>query len=398
MEHRRGRGRLSHGIEREVRRIEQSLPFDDHGLLHDRLKLAHVPGPRVRHQTRHRRRGDTVDREPVPRVGLATQVLDQQREVLPALPERRHLEDDSPKSIIEVLPEGALARSGAEVAVGGGEDPDVGMDHPRRANGPDLARGEEPEEHRLGLGDQLADLIQENGPAVDVPKEPGPPLDGPREGAPLVAEELTQEELACERAAVDCLEPRAAASAQPVEGGRDELLSRTGLAKDEAGHVVRGHAPDPVEECPHRSALADEPMKGRQGFHWQGFRPTVTAASWRSRPGPAREPAEGKQGETSETDGEIRIWVLEGLEHVAQAAGRVQVNLMVSGPDRFAGRALGRARSTCVARDRGEEPEQKTEERLREEHPDDVTSPHRGPAWLEGTHGRGRAVTRSPEI
>ena len=181
-----------------------------------------------------------VDREPVPRVGLATQVLDQQRDVLATLPEGRHLEDDPPEPVVEVVAEASRIVGGSQVAVGGADDPDVGMDDPRRADGPDLARGEEPEEHRLSLGDQLADLVEEDGPTVGVAEEAGTALDGTREGAPLVAEELAQEELARERAAVDRLEALGAAGAQRVERPRDQLLASPRLAQDEDGHVDRG--------------------------------------------------------------------------------------------------------------------------------------------------------------
>ena len=89
------------------------------------------------------------------------------------------------------------------------------------------------------------------------------------------------------------------------------------------------------------------------------------------------------------------FWVLEGLEHVAHAAGRVQVNLVVGGPDRLAGRAVSRGPSACVARKRGEEPEQKAEERPREEHRDDVAAPHGGPAWRERMGRPGGVATHT---
>ena len=141
---------------------------------------------------------------------------------------------------------------------------DVDMADAARAHRADLPVSQEPEEHRLGVGGELADLVQEHRPAVRLPEQAGPPLGGARERPALVAEELASEELARQRPAVHGLERAAAAAAQPVERGRDELLAGPGLAEDQHGHVVRGHAPDPVEERLHPRALADQPLEPRQ--------------------------------------------------------------------------------------------------------------------------------------
>jgi hypothetical protein len=61
------------------------------------------------------------------------------------------------------------------------------------------------------------------------------------------------------------------------------------------------------------------------------------------------------------------------------AAGTVQLNLVVSGPYRLAGRTVSRGPFACMARNRGEESEQKAEERPREEHRDDVAVSHGTP-------------------
>ena len=154
------------------------------------------------------------------------------------------------------------------------DQPDVDMTRATRAHRPHLAVSQEPEEHRLGVRRELADLVEEHGAAVRLPEEPGPPLEGAGERAALVAEELAPEKLARERAAVHGLEPGAATAAQPVERGGDELLARPGLAEDQHRHVVRGHAPDPVEERRHRRALPDQPLEPRQ---WRHARPPGAA-------------------------------------------------------------------------------------------------------------------------
>ena len=158
------------------------------------------------------------------------------------------------------------------------DHPDVDLARAARAHRADLAGSEEPQQHRLGVRRELADLVQEHGAAVRLAEEPRPTLDGARERTALVAEQLAQEELAREGPAVHRLEPGAAAAAQPVKRGRHQLLARTGLAQDQHGHLVRGHAPDPLEEHLHPRALADQSLEPRQWPHI----PPLAAAHARS--------------------------------------------------------------------------------------------------------------------
>jgi hypothetical protein len=72
---------------------------------------------------------------------------------------------------------------------------------------PDLALGEEPEQHDLRLRGEVADLVQEDGPAVGHGQKARVSLDGPRERAALVAEEFAAQQLPGQAAAVDRLEP-----------------------------------------------------------------------------------------------------------------------------------------------------------------------------------------------
>jgi hypothetical protein len=73
---------------------------------------------------------------------------------------------DTPEPVEEILPEPLFAHVAREVAVGGGDDPDIGESRASRAHRPDLAAGEEPEQHDLRLRGQVADLVEEYRAAV----------------------------------------------------------------------------------------------------------------------------------------------------------------------------------------------------------------------------------------
>ena len=129
-------------------------------------------------------------------VDLPADVLDEERQVLAPLPERRDAEDDPPQAEVEVLAEAAGPRVRQEVAVGRGDHPDVDAGRAGRPDRPDLAAREEPEQGGLRLGGELADLVEEDRAAVGGGEQAGPPLHGAGEGAALVPEELRAEQLA----------------------------------------------------------------------------------------------------------------------------------------------------------------------------------------------------------
>ena len=211
------------------------------------------------------------------------------------------------------------------------DQPDVDVAGAARAHRPHLAVAEEPEEHRLGVRRELGHLVEEHRPAVRLAEEPGPALEGARERPALVAEELAPEELAREGAAVHGLEPGAAAAAQPVERGGDELLAGPGLAEDQHRHVVRGHAPDPVEERRHRRAPADQPLEPRQWLH---ARPPRAASS-------RRRTAWAEQGRCQRPASRRKLRVESG-----GLAGRRQIGATAASRSEPASRA-GRPAPAC---------------------------------------------------
>jgi hypothetical protein len=115
--------------------------------------------------------------------------LGERRNVLPPLAERRQREGKDADAIIEILAEPPGGDLGREVAVGGGDEADVGLHRPRAAHRVHLALLHGAEELHLRLGRQFTDLVQEKRAAVRLLELADPASDGAGEGALLMAEE-----------------------------------------------------------------------------------------------------------------------------------------------------------------------------------------------------------------
>ena len=123
------------------------------------------------------------------------------------------------------------------------------------ANGPRLER---PEQLRLELERQGADLVEEERASVGQFEQPRLGRDGAGKGAPLVAEQLALEQVGRDGRAIDLDERLGGASAAVVNGARKQLFPGTGLAADQDRDVaMRSDTCRLVEGLPQGSAPAE---------------------------------------------------------------------------------------------------------------------------------------------
>jgi hypothetical protein len=115
-------------------------------------------------------------------------VAHERGDVLAPRPERRDPHRDDGESEVEVFAELACAHLALEVAARRGDDADIGLQRLVAADATELARLEDPQEHRLDVQRQLADLVEEDGPPVGALEGPLALCDGSRERSALVAE------------------------------------------------------------------------------------------------------------------------------------------------------------------------------------------------------------------
>src|SRR5436305_229147 len=93
-------------------------------------------------------------------------MLDQQRNIVLPLAQRRQLYRDHVEAIEEILAELPLIHHLAEVDVGGGDDPDIDPDRLDPAEAHEIALLDHPEQLRLRLERHVANLVEEDAAAI----------------------------------------------------------------------------------------------------------------------------------------------------------------------------------------------------------------------------------------
>src|SRR5262249_27815387 len=159
-------------------------------------------------------------------------VVDEQRDVLLPLAQRWDDDLDAVDTEEQVLAEAAGGDLALQVTVRGADQPEVG---PPLACGADAVEGprvEHAQELRLDLPDHLADLVEEQRPAVGHLDEPWLLVAGARERAALVAEELALQQRRRHGRAVQVDERLRRARREPVRVLRQQLLADAALALD----------------------------------------------------------------------------------------------------------------------------------------------------------------------
>ncbi len=206
---------------------------------------------RLAAQRRRRRRAG----QPVPELlhELGRHGLD----ILGALAQRRQPQAHHREAVEEVGAEGALVDRQPQVAVGGGDDARVDglvAAVPHRLDLPVLQRAQQ---LGLGRGGELADLVEEERPAVGQLEGARAIRAGRGEGALDVPEELALHQVLGDRPAVSDDEGLLHALAHAVDLFGQQLLARAGLAVDQHRGVGPADGAQLGEDGPHLGATAD---------------------------------------------------------------------------------------------------------------------------------------------
>ncbi len=148
-----------------------------------------------------------------------------------------------------------------EALVGGGDEAHVGLEGLVAADALEEAGIEGAQDFDLGVGVDLADLIEEKRAAVGLLETARAPLGRPGECSFFVAEEFALEQLRGERGAMDGDEFCLVAVAEVMDGVGDQLLAGAALALDEDGGAGGGDLFDGVEDLLHHGGIADEVLE-----------------------------------------------------------------------------------------------------------------------------------------
>jgi hypothetical protein len=164
---------------------------------------------------------------------LAHEMIGKEQHVLAPLAERGQMNPEHRDTIVQVFAEPALGDRTLEVAVGGGNETDVGLE--RRSAADPLVLPFLQDAKQLGLHGrrELADLVEEERAAGRELEAPSLELVGPGEGAALVAEELRLDQRLWQRRAVERDEATRGPRAGVMDRPGQDFLAGAALAGEE---------------------------------------------------------------------------------------------------------------------------------------------------------------------
>ena len=225
-------------------RHAQGIALGHHDTLHQNvLKLPHVARPVVGRQGLHDVRRDAAHALVDVPVDALKQLFDQDRDVLRALPERRHGDVDHVETVEQVFAETAVGHAGFEVGVGRGNKPGVGGQCFRTAHSRILAGFQQSQQLALHTRRQFTDLVQKQGAVPGHGNLALARRGGAREGPLLMAEHFAFQQGFHQRAAIHRDERSFGLRTCAVDGAGDEFLAGAGFAADQHRHAaLRYHA------------------------------------------------------------------------------------------------------------------------------------------------------------
>ena len=129
-------------------------------------------------------------------------MLQEQRNIFQSVPQRWHLDWENIQPVKHVLPEGTRIHSGVQVSIGGGDDAHVHRNRLAASHALEFSLLNHAQQCDLRLHGQLADLVEENRPAVRRLEAPLAPLKRSCKRASLVSEKLRSNQRRRNRGAV----------------------------------------------------------------------------------------------------------------------------------------------------------------------------------------------------
>lgn len=201
---------------------------------------------------------------------LPVVVVDQCRDVVGTLAQRRDRDPHDADAVVEVPSETALLHFLLQVAVGRGHEPHVDGARLALPKACDGALLQSTQQIGLQVERHLADLVEAERAAVGVFEPAGPSFAGrTREGSGRVAEQLTPEQILRDRTTVEGdegLVPRG--RADRVSEPSEEFLTDASLAFEQDGRASARGPNDTVDSLQDRLAGADDPCSGG-GDEWR---------------------------------------------------------------------------------------------------------------------------------
>ena len=187
--------------------------------------------------------------------------VDQRADVLQALAKRGHRNGHDAQPIVEILSETARRDELVEPAVRRRDDADADADRLLAADALQLAVLQDAEQLRLRRLVQVADLVEEDRPAVGQLEPAAPQRRRAGERPLLVAEQLALDQLGRDGRAVDLDERPGRERTLPMDVRGEQFLARARLADEQHADVRSRHLRGLIDGVPERRARADHPRR-----------------------------------------------------------------------------------------------------------------------------------------
>lgn len=183
------------------------------------------------------------------------EAIGQGEDIFTALAQGRQVQGDDVQAVQQVFAKAPFADHVLEVEVGRGQNPHIGAAGHRVADA--LVFFVLDKTQQLGLQGQreIADFIEEQGPAVSLVDPPQGAFAGTGKGPAAVAEQLAFHQLGSQRRAVDGHAGFARAFAPAVNGAGQFALTGTGLPKNEDVGVGGGNLASGFQHHHHGRAV-----------------------------------------------------------------------------------------------------------------------------------------------
>src|SRR5436190_2627678 len=253
------RARRSHDV-RQIRDVDGVAAGHDDQALHRIAQLADVALPAVPLQRLDRRRRDALRADVVLAAEIVHVVPDEERDVVDALAQRRHVNRDDREPEIQVFAEATLLDFFLEILVRGGDDADVYFDRPRGSEALDFAFLQHAQDLGLRLRAHVADFVEENRSAIRLFELADLLFRRAGERPLFVPEQLALDQVLGNGGAIHLHEPLAAAQTVAVDRPRDELLADAALALNQHRRVGGRRAADRRHDVLEPGAVADHLM------------------------------------------------------------------------------------------------------------------------------------------
>ena len=196
---------------------------------------------------------------------LANEVVDQRRDIVAALAQRRQFDVEDIEPVEKVGAELALLDQLFQILVGGGDAAEVHLDDLVAAHARDLALLQNAQQIGLRLQADVANFVEENRSAFGNFELAFLAVLRAGERAFLVSEEFALEQRLGQRAAVNGDQRMESSRAGMVDRARHQFLAGAAFARDQHGRVGRTNGLNGLENLAHGPALADD-VAGTRDF------------------------------------------------------------------------------------------------------------------------------------